>query len=205
MKLVIDEKEYNIKPLTIDDYIYFSKKENQDIKDLDLLLRFTDAPKSELVKLPFHKINFVASVIRSDFGGDDDYGTLDLVITHKGKKYGLIKPSEISYEEWVNLEVFLAQSPLNFKLIAAHLYKPLKSDKVGDERELIDYDLTECESRVYDFGDLPMGHFTSALFFLTTFAQKLTEGLVGSMANKLKMKKKLNELKTEQKKKFYNQ
>jgi hypothetical protein len=205
MKLVIDEKEYQIKPLTIDDYLFFTKKENQDIKDLELLLRFTDAPKSELVKLPFHKINFVASVIRSDFGGDDDYGNLDLVITHKGKKYGLIKPSEISYEEWVNLEVFMGQQPLNIRLLATHLYKPLKSDKVGDDRELIDYDLNECESRVYDFGGIPMGQFTSALFFLITFAQKLTESLAGSMANKLKMKEQMNELKKQQKKKFYNQ
>lgn len=205
MKLVIDTKEYNIKPLTIDDYIYFSRVENQDIKDLELLIRFTDAPKKELVKLPFHKINFIASMIRSDFAGDDDFGSLDLVITHKGKKYGLIKPSEISYEEWVNLEVFMAQSPLNYKLLMTHLYKPLKSDKVGDERELIDYDLTECESRVYDFGELPMGNFTSALFFLITFAQKLTQSLVGSMESKMKMKTKLNEMKQQQKKKFYNQ
>ena len=204
MKLVIDKKEYNIKQLTIDDYLFYSKVENQDIKDLELLLRFTDAPKSELVKLPFHKINFIASMIRSDFAGDDDYGTLDLVITLNGKKYGLIKPSEITYEEWINLEVFMGQSPLNLKLLAAHFYKPLKSDKVGDERELIDYDLNECESRVYEFGKLPMGNLTSSLFFLTSFAQKLTEGLVGSMANKLKQKNELEKMKELQKKKFYN-
>jgi len=205
MKLVIGENEYQINPLTLEDYNFYTSSEGSKIKDIDLIVRFTNAPKKELMKQPFHKINFIASMIRSSWGADDDTGTLDLVYTHNGKKYGLIKPSELTFEEWINLEVFMGQSPLNLPLLATHLYKPLKSDKVGDDRELIDYDLSECESRYNEFLSFPMPVFTSSLFFLATFAQKYTENLLGSMENNLKKQKLMNEAKKLQKKKFYKQ
>lgn len=205
MKLVIGEDEYPIKPISIGDYEYFSTQEGSKIGDIELIQRFTDCPIKELKKQSFHKIKFIASMIRSDFGAEGDTTELPLVYFYKGKPYGLIKPSELSFEEWINLEVFMGQSPLNLRLIATHLYKPLKSDKVGDERELVEYELAECESRIPLFTDFPMPVLTSALFFLATFAQKYTESLLGSMENKMKKENLMKEAKNLQKRKFSKQ
>jgi len=185
MKLVVGKKEYPVKPITINDYDFFST--NPELGDLELVSRFTDCPTSELKTANFQQIKFAAKMIKSSFGAEDDKSPLQLVFELEGVKYGLIKPSELSYEEWVNLEVFMAQSPLNLGLLATHLYKPLKSDKIGDERELIDYDLSECQSRIELFKEkLPMSIIISAFFFIATFVQKLTESFLGSMEAKMK-------------------
>lgn len=195
MKLLIDKKEYGVKPITISEYEYFTENEGK-VDDLELVHRFTDCPIDELKTAKFADIKFISSMIRSSFGAESDKGKLDLVFDMDGVKYGLIKPSELSYEEWVNLEVFMAQTPINLSLIATHLYKPLKSDKVGDERELIDYDLKECESRVELFRNkIPMSRIISAFFFIATFVQKLTQSFLASTEAKMK-----TEVKQERKK-----
>ncbi len=125
MKLIIDKKEFPIKPITISDYEYFTENEGK-VDDLELVHRFTDCSIDELKKANFADIKFVSKMIRSSFGSETDKGKLDLVFDVNGVKYGLIKPSQITYEEWVNLEVFMAQQPINLGLISTHLYKPPK-------------------------------------------------------------------------------
>jgi len=128
-------------------------------------------------------------MIRSSFGAESDKGKLELTFELEGVRYGLYKPSELTYEEWVNLEVFMAQNPIDLGLIATHLYKPLKSDKTGEERELIDYDLNECQSRIELFKTkVPMSILLSAFFFTAIFVQKLTESFLDYTENKKKMK-----------------
>jgi hypothetical protein len=186
MKLVIKENEYEIKPFTIRDYLELNDSPLSQMGDLMVLERFTTAPVEELKKIPYAKVKFIASMIRSSYGGDTDALPLALTLKINDKLYGLIKPSELSYEEWINLEVFMSETPLDILKIATHLYKPLSSEKVGEDRELIDYDLNECLSRQEDFKDMYMGNLISALFFLTTFVEKLTESLLDYTENKMK-------------------
>jgi len=174
MKLVIGKTEYDVKPITIGDYEYFT--ENTEVDDLTLIDRLTTAPLDELKKAKFSQIKFISKLLRSRLDEGVNKSSLDLVCEIDGVKYGLIKPSELSYEEWVNLEVFMSEKPLNIGLISTHLYKPLKNDKMGDERELIDYDLNECKSRIELFKEkMPMGRILAAFFFIAIFVQKLTE------------------------------
>jgi len=191
MKLVIGKKEYEIKSLTIGDYLDLKDEDLNKVSDMDLLERFTTAPNNELKKIPFAKVKFISSMIKSSFGSDTDALPLALTLKLNDKWYGLIKPSELTYEEWINLEVFMTEKPLDLLKIATHLYKPLKSEKLGEERELIDYDLQECLSRQDEFRNMIMGNLTSALFFLTTFVKKLTESLLGSMETKMKEQENL--------------
>lgn len=190
MKLVIDKMEYPVKPITIGEYEYFTTNEGK-VDDLELVHRFTDCPMDELKKAKFADIKFIASMIRSSFGSESDKGKLDLVFEMDGVKYGLMKPSELSYEEWVNLEVFFSQEPIDIGLISTHLYKPLKSDKMGEERELIDYDLNECQSRVELFKEkVPMSIILSAFFFIAIFVQQLTTSFLDYTENQKKDKPK---------------
>jgi len=186
MKLVIAEKEYEIKPMSVGDYLDLNENDMIKMTDLEVLERFTTAPKDSLIKIPFAKVKFIASMIRSSYGSDTDALPLALTIKINDKYYGLIRPSELSYEEWINLEVFMGEKPLDLLKIATHIYKPLKNEKMGEDRELIDYDLGECLSRQEEFRNMNMGHLTSSLFFLTTFVEKLTESLLGSLEKKMK-------------------
>jgi hypothetical protein len=113
-----------------------------------------------------------------------DTTPLNLVVDFKGVKYGLIRPSQISYEEWINLEVFMAESPLDLVKLATHLYKPLSNNKIGEDRELIPYSMDECLSRQNDFKQFPITWLFSSLFFLTTFVQELMKVSLLSMETK---------------------
>lgn len=186
MKLVIKEKEYEIKPMSVGDYLDLNEQDVIKMTDLEVLERFTTAPKESLIKIPYAKVKFIASMIRSSYGSDTDALPLALTLKINDTYYGLIRPSELSYEEWINLEVFMAEKPLDILKLATHLYKPLKSDKMGEDRELVDYDMGECKTREQEFRDMNMGNLTSALFFLTTFVEKLTESLLGSLEKKMK-------------------
>lgn len=189
MKLVVGNTEYKIKPITINEYDFY--KDNTEISDLDLVARFTDCPIDELKKASFTQIKFAAKMIKSDFGGQTDKSKLETTFELDGVRYGLIKPSELSYEEWVNLEVFFSQEPIDIGLISTHLYKPLKSDKMGEERELIDYDLNECQSRVELFKEkVPMSIILSAFFFIAIFVQQLTTSFLDYTENQKKDKPK---------------
>jgi len=191
MKLVIGNKEHEIKSLTIGDYLDLKDVDLGKVDDMALLERFTTASKDEIKKIPYTKVKFIVSVIKSSFSNESEALPLALTLKLNDKWYGLIRPSELTYEEWINLEVFMTEKPIDLLKLATHLYKPLKSDKLGEERELIDYDLQECLSRQDEFRNMIMGNLTSALFFLTTFVKKLTESLLGSMETKMKEQENL--------------
>jgi hypothetical protein len=79
----------------------------------------------------------------------------------------------------------MAESPLDLTKLATHLYKPLASNKEGDERELIPYSMDECLSRQNDFRQFPITHLFSGLFFLTTFVQELMKVSLSYMGTKV--------------------
>lgn len=182
MKVVLGKKEYGILPITIEQYELL--KNNNDIKATELITMMTGAPIEEVKQAPFTQVSFVAKMLMTEWSNTDT-SPLNLVVDFKGKKYGLIKPSNISYEEWINLEVFMAESPLDLVKMATHLYKPLANDKIGEERELIPYSLEECNARQNDFKQFPITWLFSSLFFLTTFAQELIKASLSSMETKV--------------------
>jgi hypothetical protein len=182
MKVVFDGVDYDIKPLTISQYQTIM--DNPGISDVDIISLFTEIPKKEVLQAGFADVKFVAQALRGDWAGLDNDLPLNLTYTFEGKHYGLIQPSKLSFEEWINLEVFFAQSPLNLPLIAAHLYKPLSSEKQGEDRELEKYDLTECMKRAGEFGRFPIKVFLPSLFFFVSFLQELTQNtLLSSETN----------------------
>ena len=184
MDIVLGKKTFKVKPITIRQYKQL--EENAKISDIDIIHMFTDAPKIDIIKAPMGDVKFVANVLRSDWGAELDKSPLELTLEFNGKEYGLIIPSKITYGEWINLEVFMSRSPVDIVLLATHLYRPLASQKYGEDRELIEYDLGECQSRMEEFMDFPIKSVLSALFFLTTFAQELTKSSLSSMENKMK-------------------
>jgi hypothetical protein len=193
MKVVLGKKEYGILPITIEQYELL--KTNPDIKPTELITMMTGAPLEEVKQAPFAQVSFVAKMLMTEWSNTDS-SPLQLVVDFKGVKYGLIKPSNISYEEWINLEVFMAESPLDLTKLAVHLYKPLSNNKEGDDRELIPYSLDECMGRMNDFKQFPITSLFSALFFLTIFVQELTKVSLSSMETKMIENNKKDKAKT---------
>jgi hypothetical protein len=182
MKVVFDGTDYDIKPLTISQYQTIM--DNPNISDVDIISLFTEIPRQDVLQAGFADVKFVAQSLRGDWAGLDSDLPLNLTYTFEGKHYGVIQPSKISFEEWINLEVFFAQSPLNLPLLAAHFYKPLSSNKQGDDRELEKYSLSECMGRASEFGRFPIKVFLPALFFFVSFLQELTQNtLLSSETN----------------------
>jgi hypothetical protein len=194
MKVVLGKKEYGLLPITIEQYELL--KDNKDIKPTELITMMTGAPIDEIKQAPFSQVSFVAKMLMTEWSNTNTT-PLNLVVDFKGKKYGLIKPSQISFEEWINLEVFMAESPLDLVKLATHLYKPLSNNKIGEDRELIPYSLDECNSRQNEFKQFPITNLFSALFFLTTFVQELTKASLSSMEMKMIENKTKDKVKTE--------
>jgi len=183
MRVVLDDKDYDLIEIGLDKYDFLQKLE--DMKPAQVISFLTNAPLEEVKKAPFADVKFVSDVVKSKFYEMYNETPLELTYTHHGVNYGLMIPSKISFEEWVNLEIFMASQPLDLPLIAAHLYKPLRSDNQGHERELWDYSLDECERRAKnEFKDFPIRIFNSALFFFTTFVMEYTKNILSSLETK---------------------
>lgn len=177
MNVVLDDVDYEIKDITLDQYELV--KQVDKLGDPQVISLFTGIPVDEVKQAPFPDVKFVANMLRNHLIEMQDDAPLHLTYTHKGKNYGLIIPSKISFEEWVNLEVFSTKKPMDLPLMAAHLYKPLVEGTNGEERKLEKYSLEECQQRAKeDFKDFPLRVFSSSLFFLISFAteyMKLTQ------------------------------
>ena len=188
MRVVVNDRDYDLKELGLDKYEFLQKLD--EMKDPQVISFLTDAPIEDIKKAPFGEVKFVSSMVKKQAFDMFEDTPLELTYTHKGKNYGLIVPSKISFEEWINLEVFMAKDKVDLPLMAAHLYKPLKNDKQGHERELIDYSLEECEERAKnEFQDFPIRVFNSALFFFTTFVMEYTKNILLSSEMKQTDKK----------------
>jgi hypothetical protein len=188
MKVIFDNKEYEIKSLTIEQYSAI--KETPNINEVQLIHLLTDIPTDEIKEAPMTDVKFVAQMIMGQFSNATEASELPLVVNIDGINYGLMKPSKLSYEEWINLEVFFSQSPLDLTRLATHFYRPLLSDKIGEERELVKYSFDECQSREELFRKkFQMNWLMSAVFFLQTFVKILTEDFLSSIPNKTKNNK----------------
>jgi len=180
MKIQIGETEYPIRDLTIEQYMVLNQIKELD--DLDFVALMTGAPKDILKKVKVQDLLFAVRYLKNDIAFQDEISELDLVIEVNGVRYGLIKPSEMTFDEFVNLEIFMAEKPLDLPKIAVHLYRPVKDDYIGENRNLIEYDLQECLSRMDEFKKhFPIKKLMSALFFLITFGKTLTDNLLEFM------------------------
>lgn len=180
MKIQIGETEYPIRDLTIEQYMVLNQIKELD--DLDFVALMTGAPKDILKKVKVQDLLFASKYLKNDIAFQDEIGELDLVVEVNGVRYGLIKPSEMTFDEFVNLEIFMAEKPLDLPKIAVHLYRPVKDDYIGENRNLIEYDLQECLSRMDEFKKhFPIKKLMSALFFLITFGKTLTDNLLEFM------------------------
>jgi hypothetical protein len=183
MRVVLGDKDYDLVEIGLDKYDFLQKLD--EMKEAQVISFLTNAPIEEVKQAPFADVKFVSDVVKTKFYQLYSETPLELTYTHHGVNYGLIIPSKISFEEWVNLEIFMASTPLDLPLIAAHLYKPLRSDKQGEERELWDYSLEECKTRAKnEFKDFPVRIFNSAVFFFTTFVMEYTKIILSSMETK---------------------
>ena len=137
MKIQIGETEYPIRDLTIEQYLVLN--EIKELDDLDFVALMTGAPKDLLKKVKVQDLLFAVKYLKNDITYQDEIGELDMVIEVNNVLYGLIKPSEITFDEFVNLEIFMAEKPLDLPKIAVHLYRPVKDDFIGENRNLIYY------------------------------------------------------------------
>lgn len=180
MKIQIGDNDYSVRDLTI--HQYETLKDREDISDIDFICLMTGVDKNLLKQAKATDIIFVAKFLKSEVLFQDEIGELELTLEIDGTLYGLIKPVEMTFDEFINLEIFLAEKPLNLAKIATHLYRPLKDEYIGEKRNLIDYDLQECMDRMELFNkQFPIKKLMSALFFLISFGKILTEDLLVSM------------------------
>ena len=183
MRVVVNDKDYDLLEIGLDRYELLMNLDK--MKDPQVISFLTGAPLEEVKQFPFTEVKFVSQMVKSKFLENYNNTPLELTYTHHGVHYGLIIPSKMSFEEWVNLEVIMASKPIDYALVCSHLYKPLRSEKQGDERELWDYSLDECQKRARnEFKDFPVRIFNSALFFFTTFVMEYTQNILSSMETK---------------------
>lgn len=188
MRVLLDNKSYEVKDITIEQYLVL--KENPNIKDHQLIHLMTGIPVEEIMEAPMGDVKFVAKMLMNQFVESQDLTELDLEMEIEGVIYGLIRPSKMTYEEWINMEVFMAESPVDIVKLSTHLYRPLVSEKRGEDRELEKYDLETCLSRGELFKKkMSMRKIITALFFLTTFAELLTTDFLSSIPNRQKTEK----------------
>jgi hypothetical protein len=180
MKIQIGDTDYSVRDLTI--LQYETLKDREDISDIDFICLMTGVDKNILKQTKMTDIIFVSNFLRSEVVFQDEVGELELTLEIDGTLYGLIKPSELTFDEFINLEIFMAEKPLDLPKIATHLYRPLKDEYIGEKRNLVDYDLQSCLDRTETFKKhFPIKKLMSALFFLISFGKILTEDLLVSM------------------------
>ena len=180
MKIQIGDTDYSVRDLTI--LQYETLKDREDISDIDFICLMTGVDKNIIKQTKMKDIIFVSNFLRSEVVFQDEVGELELTLEIDGTLYGLIKPSELTFDEFINLEIFMAEKPLDLPKIATHLYRPLKDEYIGEKRNLVDYDLQSCLDRSETFKkNFPIKKLMSALFFLISFGKILTEDLLVSM------------------------
>lgn len=200
MKVVLDEKEYELPPLSISKY---NDIQNNNLKDgmnsVEFISFMTGIPIEEVKKATIPQITFVSKAINNWYSNTTKRQPLKQLVNYKGQMLGLTLPSQMTWGEFSDLEILASQKTLNFKHLAAILYRPCENYNVETlERKVIKYDYDECLERVEDMGDFPIGDILSACFFFMTYAKGLMDKQSYYMAQK---KMEFYQMMKEQKKK----
>ena len=204
MKILLDEKEYELGDLTLSQYMKVKdiQSSGQNISDAEFISLLTNIPLEEIRQATIPQINFVSKVLNSWFSNLTTKQPLKQIINYNGEMLGLTQPSTMTYGEWTDLEVLTSQEKLNLKHLAAILYRPCETFNVETlERKIVKYNYDECMERSKDMDDFPIGDIYSAIFFFMKYAQLLTDKHQNSLEDKRKTMKELLRQTKEQKKK----
>jgi len=204
MKILLDEKEYELGDLTLSQYMKVKEIQSsgQNISDAEFISLLTNIPLEEIRQATIPQINFVSKVLNSWFSNLTTKQPLKQIINYNGEMLGLTQPSTMTYGEWTDLEVLTSQEKLNLKHLAAILYRPCETFNVETlERKIVKYNYDECMERSKDMDDFPIGDIYSAIFFFMKYAQLLTDKHQNSLEDKRKTMKELLRQTKEQKKK----
>ena len=204
MKILLDEKEYELGDLTLSQYMKVKdiQSSGQNISDAEFISLLTNIPLQEIRQATIQQINFVSKVLNSWFSNLTTKQPLKQIINYNGEMLGLTQPSTMTYGEWTDLEVLTSQEKLNLKHLAAILYRPCETFNVETlERKIVKYNYDECMERSKDMDDFPIGDIYSAIFFFMKYAQLLTGKHQNSLEDKRKTMKELLRQTKEQKKK----
>jgi len=204
MKILLDEKEYELGDLTLSQYMKVKEIQSsgKTLSDAEFIAILTNIPLEEIRQATIQQINFVSKVLNSWFSNLTTKQPLKQIINYKGEVLGLTQPSTMSYGEWTDLEILTSQENLNLKHLAAILYRPCETFNINTlERKIVKYNYDECVERSKDMEDFPIGDIYSAVFFFTKYAQLLTDKHRNSLGDKRKEMKELLHLMKEQKKK----
>lgn len=204
MKILLDEKEYELGELTLNQWnkIKEVNKSDKKLSDPEFISLMTGIPVEEIRQATIPQIGFVSKVLNTWFTNTPKQTPLKQLISYKDQMLGLTSPSQMSWGEWTDLEVLFAQEEKNLKHIAAILYRPCETYNVNTlEKKIVKYDYEECLERSKDMGDFPMGDVYSAVFFFMKYAQLLTNRHKDSMeAKKKKMMESKHQTKEQEKK-----
>jgi len=204
MKILLDEKEYELGDLTLSQYMKVKEIQSsgKTISDAEFISLLTNIPLEEIRQATIPQINFVSKVLNSWFSNLTTKQPLKQIINYNGEMLGLTQPSTMTYGEWTDLEVLTSQEKLNLKHLAAILYRPCETFNVETlERKIVKYNYDECMERSKDMDDFPIGDIYSAIFFFMKYAQLLTDKHQNSLEDKRKTMKELLRQTKEQKKK----
>lgn len=190
IKIQLDDRDYEIGGLTIDQWSEINKweEEKKQWGNVDIISLMLNVPLEEVKRATIKQINFVGKFLQKYVVEQSQKTELKMLIKNGDEVFGLVKPENLQYGEYVDLETLIAMKPLNMKHIASILYRPTtKHDEVTGESEIVRYDYNECLKRSEDMGNFYVGDVLSALFFLILYNQKRVEGSHESMVNKRKM------------------
>ena len=194
MKILLDEKEYELGELTLNQWnkVKEINMSEQNLTDPEFISLMTDIPLDEIKQATIPQIGFVAKVLESWFTNTTQQKPVRQMVEYKGEMLGLTQPSQMTWGEWTDLEVLFSQEKKNLQHICAILYRPCETYSIKTlERTIVKYNYDECLERSKDMGDFPMSVIYSSVFFFMNYAKLLTNKQKDSMEVK---KKKMTEL-----------
>ena len=145
-------------------------------KVVDLISVLADADPEDIRKVDSSELGRLMDLIKwtSQFPNNPHLNT----ITVKGIEYEMIKLSELSLGEWIDLDTYVEDSVINMHKIFATLYRT-KEEK---------YDANKIEEKANMFADnLPIGEVYGALLFFSLIVNEYTKTLVDSLTEETTM------------------
>ena len=189
IKVQLGETDYEINGLTIDQWEEINKWQEEETNwtNSDLISLILNVETDTIRQATIQQINFVGNFLQQFVIDKSQKGPLKKLIKYGDQVLGLLKPSNLTYGEYVDLETLMALKPLNLKHISAILYRPtLEHNEETGESKIVPYNYEECVTRSEEMGDMFMADAMSAIFFLVKYNQQLVEDIHEYTVNQLK-------------------
>mgnify|MGYP000111197064 CR=1 FL=1 len=191
IKVQLGTEDYDINGITINQWEVINKWDEEKTKwtNSDLISLILGVNIEQVKKATLQQINFVGNFLQNYITQKSQKESLKMLVKKGDEMLGLVKPSQLTYGEYVDLETLMALKPLNLKHIAAILYRPtLEYNEETGESKIVPYDYNECLERAEGMGNMLIGDVFSSIFFLIKYNQTLAEDSVLSLEKKMKMK-----------------